>query len=249
MNVAFPTIPTAQVTQIFGNLNPALYAGDHRHKGIDYGVIAGTPVYACMDGSVQAATSSNTGYGRHVRILHVDGSLSVYGHLNKIIVAVGSNVKAGEQIGVSGGDPKDKIDGDGLSTGAHLHWEIRPPGKHASDQTAVDPMAWCLKYVFERILVAEVIAYGGLNVRTQPNAGSGKLSALHRKEIVHVVEHTDTWARLKSLRPEWVSATYLRYTGDVIEPASAESATPPAEVTLEEKVSRLWEAHPDLHFK
>lgn len=252
MNVAFPTIPTAPVTQVFDNLNPALYAGDHRHKGIDYGVIAGTPIYACMDGTVQVATSSNSGYGRHIRILHADGSLSVYGHLNKIMVTVGVNVKAGDQIGSSGGDPKDKIDGDGLSTGPHLHWEIRPPGKHASDQAAVDPMEWCFQYLEEKFRLAEVNAYGGLNVRTKPNAGSEKLSILYRKKIVRVVEESGTWARVQSLRPEWVSATYLKFTSEVIEPlveTNPGETTPSAELTLEEKVNRLWKSHPDLHIK
>jgi murein DD-endopeptidase MepM/ murein hydrolase activator NlpD len=247
MNVVFPTIPTAPVTQVFNNLNPALYGGDQRHKGIDYGIMPGTAVYACMDGTVKVATTSQTGYGRHIRILHPDGSLSIYGHLNKLLVTVGENVKAGDLIGLSGGDPRDKVDGDGVSTGAHLHWEIRPPGLHASDQTAVDPMAWCLKYLPEKLSVAEVIAYGGLNVRSEPDAGAIRLSALYRKERVHVVERSGNWARLRSLRPEWVSATYLNFTGETIEPVVIEPTTPPVEPTIEEKVRRLWEAHTELH--
>jgi hypothetical protein len=246
-NVSFPTIPGARVTQVFNNYNSALYGGDRKHKGIDYGIMPGTDVYACMPGVVHTATVAQTGYGRHVRILHPDGSMSIYGHLNIIMVNKGQSVEAGQLIGKSGGDPKDGVDGDGLSTGPHLHWEIRPPGRHASDQTAVDPLEYCLQYLDVRREAAEVIAYGGLNVRSQPNAGATKLSALYRKELVHVVERSGTWARLHSLRPEWVSATYLHFTGEIIEPKQqeAEPAKRP-ELTDAEKLKRLWDAHPEI---
>lgn len=244
MNVAFPTIPTAMVTQTFGNVNPALYGGDHKHKGIDYGVIAGTPVYACMDGVVTIATNQQTGYGRHVRLVHDDSCMSIYGHLSALMVRAGDYVKAGQQIGKSGGDPKDAIDGDGLSTGPHLHWEIRPQGLHASDQGAVDPMQYCMKYLPASLQTAEVSAESGLNVRDMPMAAGRYLSLLYRKQAVRVVETKDGWARLHSLRPEWVSAKYLYFTGDVIHVDAAPEAK---EISLAEKVALLWAAHPELH--
>lgn len=245
MNTSFPTIQTAQVTQVFGNYNPALYGGDKRHKGIDYGVMAGTPVYACMDGVVHVATNQQTGYGRHVRLIHPDGSMSIYGHLNAINVKLGEAVIAGQELGKSGGDPKDRVDGDGLSTGAHLHWEIRPPNMHASDQTAVDPMQWCLQYVPGALHLAEVTAANGLNVRATPSASGQYLSVLYRKQIVHVVEIKNGWARLHSLREEWVSSNYLYYTGETKHIEIL--AVSVRELTLEEKVARLWDAHPEVH--
>ncbi len=63
MNVAFPTINTAPVSQVFGNYNPALYGGDRKHKGIDFGVMVGTPVYACIDGDVVYAGQTFPYYG------------------------------------------------------------------------------------------------------------------------------------------------------------------------------------------
>lgn len=245
LKTSFPTIPTALVTQIFGNYNPALYGGDHKHKGIDYGVIAGTPVYACMDGVVTIATSQQTGYGRHVRLVHDDGCMSIYGHLSTLMVKPGDYVKAGQQIGKSGGDPKDAIDGDGLSTGPHLHWEIRPAGLHASDQSAVDPMQYCLKYLPGSLQMAEVSAEGGLNVRDMPQATGRYLQSLFRKQSVKVVEIRDGWARLHSLRDEWVSAKYLFFTGEVIHVDDAPAIKP--ELSLSEKVAMLWAAHPELH--
>lgn len=243
MKTAFPTISNAPVTQVFNNYNPAMYGGDRRHKGIDFGIIAGTPVFACMPGTVQMAVNGQTGYGRHVRILHPDGSLSIYGHLSKLLVSVGDVVDAGREIGKSGGDPNDGIDGDGLSTGAHLHWEIRPPNKHVSDQSAVDPMEWCLQYVLETVDVGEVIS-AGLNVRSDSQASAPRLATLLRKDTVRIVEQKNGWGKLHSLRSEWVHMQYVHLTGEVIKPITLPAQ---AAVSDGEKLARLWEAHPELH--
>lgn len=242
MNTSFPTISNAPVTQVYGNYNPAMYGGDRKHKGIDYGIMAGTPVYACMPGTIHTAINTQTGYGRHVRILHPDGSMSIYGHLSKLLVSAGDVVDAGREIGKSGGDPRDGIDGDGLSTGAHLHWEIRPPGKHASDQTAVDPMEYCLQYMPETVDIGEVTA-AGLNVRSDAQAAAPRLATLFRKEIVKIVEQKNGWGKLYSLRNEWVFMQYVHLTGNVVKPASPA----PAVIADAEKLARLWAAHPELH--
>ena len=247
MDTKFPTIPAAPVTQVFGNYNPSLYGGDGTHKGIDYGIMPNNPIYACMDGTIHTATTSQTGYGRHVRIAHPDGSMSIYGHLNSISVQVNDYVRAGQMIGRSGGDPNDAIDGDGLSTGAHLHWEIRPPDMWSSDRHAVDPMAWCLRYVRATVRVAEVTAWNGLNIRTAPSASAPRASyiALKRKEAINIVEERDGWARINSLRPEWVSSAWIAYTGQVIEIIPPDEKPPP-ELSDGEKLDRLWKSHPEL---
>ncbi len=260
--VSFPTIATAPVTQVFGNYNPALYAGDQRHKGIDYGIVADTPIYACMSGRVTTAETKQTGYGRHIRILHDDGSLSIYGHLNALLVQVGDRVTAGELIGKSGGDPNDKVDGDGLSTGPHLHWEIRPPNMHSTDQTAVDPMDYCLQYLPAVIRYAEVTAALGLNVRAEPHVAAKQLTTAKRRQILPIVEYSNGWVRIHSLRPEWVSEKFLNYTGATIHhtaPTNTANQAPlpifaengegqgRGEITDSEKLTRLWNAHPELH--
>jgi len=246
-NVSFVTIPNAIVTQEFGNYNPALYGGDRLHKGIDYGVMVNNPVYACLDGTVQTAMNQQTGYGRQVRIMHGDGSLSIYGHLSRLLVSSGQSVTAGQEIGRSGGDPRDNIDGDGLSTGAHLHWEIRPPHLHQSDQMAVDPMKWCLQYQPARLEVAEVTAFNGLNVRSNTTANSTRLWTVKRKEVLLIAEKSNGWARIHSLRDEWVAMQYLYFTGEVIEVSEPEEPEEPQpEATMEEKVDILWDAHPEL---
>jgi murein DD-endopeptidase MepM/ murein hydrolase activator NlpD len=246
MNVAFVTIPTASITQKFDNYNPTMYSGDGKHKGLDLGVIAGNPVYVCMDGDVTLAAVSQTGYGRHVRVLHPDGSLSIYGHLSKNLVKVGDHVLAGHEIGKSGGDPGDGIDGDGFSTGPHLHWEIRPPGQHGTDQMAVDPMEWCCRYITNLRREAIATAYLGLRVRSTPVIVEGNwnvIRSLPNRTTVDIIEEIDGWSRILSTRPEWCSSEYLSFTGNV----TGGEPTPPAIITDAEKLERLWAAHKELH--
>ncbi|GAB3701330.1 M23 family metallopeptidase [Corynebacterium nasicanis] len=99
-----------------------------QHEGIDIADPIGTPVLAVMDGEVISAGGAN-GFGKWVRLRHSDGSISVYGHVNTIHVAVGQRVTAGEQIATIGNE--------GESTGPHLHFEIRPGGG-----APVNPVDW-----------------------------------------------------------------------------------------------------------
>jgi len=120
-----------KITQLFGE-NPAYYPTSKGHNGIDWGCPVGTPVYSMKDGKVTVASdlshagasSGKIGYGRHVRIQHADG-LSIYGHFSRLDVAAGDQVKACQQIGLSGGAVEDPHSGS--STGPHLHAEFRLP--------------------------------------------------------------------------------------------------------------------------
>lgn len=246
MKVSFSTILSAPVSQVFNNLNPGLYGGDRKHKGIDYAVMVGTPVYACMDGDIQFAKNVQTGYGRHVKIIHTDGSMSIYGHLQQIDISEGAKVIAGQKIGISGGDKSDNVNGDGSSTGPHLHWEIRPPGKHASDQSAVDPMIYCLQYVAAEIKVGE--ATGGLYVRSMPDQSYKAVGSIFRKSIAHIVEEKNGWGRINSLRPEWVSMKYIYLTGETITVKDSSQVTELPAQDIEdpsdsEKLKILWQEY------
>lgn len=248
--VSFVTIPTAIVTQIFNKYNPTMYGGDGRHKGLDLGVVTGTSVYACMGGTVTTAVVTQSGYGRHVRITHPDNSISIYGHLSKLLVSVGDMVEAGQEIGKSGGDPNDSIDGDGFSTGAHLHFEIRPPNSLTSDQGAVDPIAWCTKYIPGTRKQAEVISYDGLRARSFPVNGD-ILYVMPHRTIIDVIEESDGWSRILGLRPEWCSSAYLNFTGIETNPDIPDDEVPEDIYTDKEKLDILWklylETHPDMY--
>ncbi len=89
------------------------------HTGIDYGAVTGTPVYAAGGGEVFHA-GLRGGYGKCIIILHGGGIQTLYGHLSRIAVNPGQAVKRGQYIG--------NVGSTGLSTGPHLHFEVRRHG-------------------------------------------------------------------------------------------------------------------------
>ncbi len=90
------------------------------HHGIDLRARTGTRVYAAMSGKVIYAGRYG-GYGNVVIIQHSGGFTTRYGHLLRVKVRVGRRVKRGQLIALSGNS--------GVSTGPHLHFEIRKAGK------------------------------------------------------------------------------------------------------------------------
>ncbi len=90
------------------------------HEGIDFRAATGTRVYASKTGTVTYA-ARKMGYGKIVIIQHEDDFSTSYGHLSRINVTVGTIVRQGQVIGLSGNT--------GISTGPHLHFEIRYKGK------------------------------------------------------------------------------------------------------------------------
>ncbi|NOZ49806.1 MAG: peptidoglycan DD-metalloendopeptidase family protein [Chloroflexi bacterium] len=101
------------------------------HSGSDWGAPEGTPITAPAQGIVVLAEPLDV-RGGAVILDHGQGVTSSFWHLSQIDVQVGQRLKRGEQIGLVGTT--------GLSTGAHLHWEVRVGG------IAVDPMQWTHTY-------------------------------------------------------------------------------------------------------
>jgi murein DD-endopeptidase MepM/ murein hydrolase activator NlpD len=89
------------------------------HEGLDIANRIGTPVIAPADGIV-----SNTGrdsfYGSVVIISHGFGMITRFFHLSKILVRAGQRVKRGDKIA--------EVGMTGMSTGPHLHYEVRVNG-------------------------------------------------------------------------------------------------------------------------
>lgn len=98
------------------------------HGGVDIANVEGTSILAVEDGTVIDSGPAQ-GYGQWIRIRHEDGSISVYGHMQSLYVAVGEQVHAGQEIAGMGSL--------GFSTGSHLHFEIWPDGANA-----IDPAPW-----------------------------------------------------------------------------------------------------------
>src|SRR5690606_42048472 len=86
------------------------------HNGLDLAAPTGTPVQATNDGRVMVAGAYPI-KGGWIMIDHGFGVSSVYFHLSKIDVEVGQRVQRGDLIG--------EVGSTGLSTGPHLHWEMR----------------------------------------------------------------------------------------------------------------------------
>ncbi|MFZ2500496.1 MAG: M23 family metallopeptidase [Minisyncoccia bacterium] len=92
----------------------------HGWNAIDIGAARGTPIHASADGTVIIARVSggwNGGYGNYVVITHDNGTQTLYSHMMSAIVSTGASVSAGQIIGYVGST--------GLSTGPHLHFEVR----------------------------------------------------------------------------------------------------------------------------
>jgi murein DD-endopeptidase MepM/ murein hydrolase activator NlpD len=90
------------------------------HGGIDFGGKRNTPIVAAADGKVVAAGRNGT-LGKYVKIDHGYGFVTRYGHMHKLNVKRGQNVKKGDKIGGMGST--------GRSTATHLHYEIRFQGR------------------------------------------------------------------------------------------------------------------------
>lgn len=99
------------------------------HRGIDIAGPVGTPIVAAASGEVISAGWNSGGYGNLVKLKHLDGSVTVYAHNNRVLVSSGQWVEQGETIAEMGST--------GFSTGPHLHFEIRPNG-----EAAVNPIAY-----------------------------------------------------------------------------------------------------------
>jgi murein DD-endopeptidase MepM/ murein hydrolase activator NlpD len=100
------------------------------HYGIDLAAPMRTPEYAAMDGVVVRAGSAS-GFGLAVYLLHENGDVTVYGHMDKILVEPGQYVEAGETIALLGNR--------GQSTGPHLHFEVHQGGMNGK---RIDPVPW-----------------------------------------------------------------------------------------------------------
>lgn len=97
------------------------------HRGIDISGKIGTPIIAAADGTVVDIKYSNRGYGNNVYVHHKNGYSTFYAHLDSILVEKGDTVAVGDTIATLGST--------GMSTGPHLHYEIRKDGK------AIDPVS------------------------------------------------------------------------------------------------------------
>lgn len=123
--LGFPTAPSARYSSPFGWRIHPIKKTRRFHYGVDLGATSGTPVYAAESGTVKNIRYDGA-RGNYIDIQHNNGLVTRYQHLiRKPNFRIGATVQKGQQIA--------NVGSTGMSTGAHLHFEVHVNGK------AVDP--------------------------------------------------------------------------------------------------------------
>lgn len=115
MKLCYPFEQIYPLTQGFSDL----------HRGLDWGVPLNTPVLAAAAGRVRWIAIQPQGYGLYLTLEHAGGAVTLYAHLERVLVELTQAVSEGQPIALSGNS--------GNSSGPHLHFEFRPDGKRGVD--------------------------------------------------------------------------------------------------------------------
>jgi len=111
---------SGRITSVFGWRRHPIWGSRNWHTGIDIAAPYGRPIAAADSGEV-ILSKWWKGYGKAVVIDHGRGVSTVYGHMSRIYVKYGDQIRKGQIIGLVGST--------GYSTGPHLHFEVRINGK------------------------------------------------------------------------------------------------------------------------
>ena len=120
-------ISGGRLSSQFGRRTSPTRGASSNHQGVDWALPTGSTIVASSGGTVTKAGWGG-GYGYVVYIQHPGGMETRYAHCSKVLVSAGQTVKQGQKIALSGNT--------GISTGPHLHFEVRVGG------TAVNPFSY-----------------------------------------------------------------------------------------------------------
>jgi Membrane proteins related to metalloendopeptidases len=145
--VIYP-VKSPVISSGFGMRKHPVYKVRKFHTGIDLPKAKGTPVYATGNGII-SRKGYNSSYGNFIEIQHAGDFRSFYAHLSRAMVSVGDSVSITQQIAYVGNT--------GVTTGSHLHYEVRK-GKHF-----LNPSEWCrcLFDVLKFQYISEIVADTG----------------------------------------------------------------------------------------
>lgn len=116
---SWPVPGSQRITSQYGYRIHPVYKTKKFHSGIDIGAGYGLNIVAAADGVVTLA-ATNGGYGKCIVINHGSGITTLYGHCSSLLVSSGESVSKGQVIA--------KVGSTGVSTGPHLHFEVRING-------------------------------------------------------------------------------------------------------------------------
>lgn len=111
----------AVLTSAFGKRISPISGKWKNHNGIDLASPYGSKVYSCRSGIVKKIVKNDYIYGNYIEIKHNENITSLYAHLSEILIKENETISGGQLIG--------KVGTTGLTTGPHLHFEIKENGK------------------------------------------------------------------------------------------------------------------------
>lgn len=129
---ANPVIPVqgARITSRFGYRTHPITGKKGFHTGLDLAAAEGMPISAVYYGKV-TKTGEDDSWGKYVLVEHSDGFETFYCHLSEIYAEKGAVIRQGETLGLVGST--------GMSTGPHLHFEVRINGIRVDPELLIYP--------------------------------------------------------------------------------------------------------------
>jgi murein DD-endopeptidase MepM/ murein hydrolase activator NlpD len=155
---------------------------------MDLDLETGDSVRTVFDGVVRINAWDGGGYGNYILVRHYNGLETVYGHLSKALVPVGTFVKAGQLIGYGGST--------GRSTGSHLHFEVRYQGNPINPTLMYDFPGYKLRKD-NFTITSQLFNYysRALGHRSSGSSRSGAPSRA-RQTVTHKVRSGDTMSEV-----------------------------------------------------
>ena len=166
----------ARISSGFGMRFHPVLGYSRMHKGVDFAVPVGTPVMAAGAGTIKFEGRAR-GYGNFLMIKHNRDYTTAYGHLSRFVPGLhdGSHVRQGQIVAYSGNT--------GLTTGPHLHYEVRVDGNqvnplHLKIATGIQLKGHELRaFVSQKFHIDSELASLPLETKVADNGGSGELRA------------------------------------------------------------------------